>query len=294
VKKIKFTIFTTIFVVLVIFIGYHIFDYYTTPKYEEPIVPVCENPMDINSTEFKNLALKNFLKAYHKRFNITLEDYKKWQKSKEYYYLPEDEKINNRIHSLDFCGGNRKPDNGCEFYSLNKKINLDYFIDLSNKICVEDRAIDNAINAINKDDFEMKLIYPWDDNDTIISSDNKLAYNIVFSISPKELDDLISEIEFEEKDDKVFIYSKYNLGFWRGLRYALLTLYEKQSYRHRFCKQMFEYKNGDDMTDKEYMIEYFIVDKCGNALTDIPSHAVWREEYKSYWEKSIEEFHKKN
>ena len=57
-----------------------------------------------------------------------------------------------RIHSK--CHGDERPDDKCEFYKIDKRLNLDYLMDLGSKICRNGKAIQDAETYIDKEIFK--------------------------------------------------------------------------------------------------------------------------------------------
>jgi len=236
-------------------------------------VPPCENPMDANSLEFKNLALKNFLKAYHKSDNVSAEEDIKWKRSREYKIVKRnynDLILANYSYVIDRCHGDKKPDNECEFYSMDKKINLDYLVNLSNQICNGNKAIEKekAKKLINFDDFNIKLIYPWDDNDDIIISDGSLKYNIVYQFESDEISTIIDNLEFVENDKKIIVYIQNHRFKSMNIKRIHDSLFasEIDEEYDDFCDDMFRYKEGNTSLQEPIGTWYFEVDKCGSPL----------------------------
>ena len=84
-----------------------------------------------------------------------------------------------RVHSK--CHGDKRPDDKCEFYKIDKRLNLDYLMDLGSKICRNGKAIQDAETYIDKEIFKTEVVYPWEDKESLILENGDLRYNLYFA-----------------------------------------------------------------------------------------------------------------
>ena len=106
-------------------------------------------------TEYKNIHIKEDIK------DIELKDYL------------------TRIYNK--CHGDKRPDDKCEFYKIDKRLNLDYLMDLGSKICRNGKAIQDAETHIDKEIFNTEVVYPWEDKESLVLENGDLRYNLYFA-----------------------------------------------------------------------------------------------------------------
>ena len=79
------------------------------------------------------------------------------------------------------CHGDKRPDDKCEFYKIDKRLNLDYLMDLGSKICRNGKAIQDAETHIDKEIFNTEVVYPWEDKESLVLENGDLRYNLYFA-----------------------------------------------------------------------------------------------------------------
>ncbi len=164
--------------------------FYLVEKEEtDPYKWVCDLDGNLTDIQLKDRALKCMLKKMHESENFSKEKIAKKIDDirMKYKNLHIEEDIEDlelkdyltRIHSK--CHGNERPDDKCEFYKIDKRLNLDYLMDLGSKICRNGKAIQDAETYIDKEIFKTEVVYPWEDKESLILENGDLRYNLYFA-----------------------------------------------------------------------------------------------------------------
>ena len=155
----------------------------------DPYKWVCDLDGNLTDIQLKDRALKCMLKKMHESENFSKEKIAKKIDDirMKYKNLHIEEDIEDlelkdyltRIHSK--CHGDKRPDDKCEFYKIDKRLNLDYLMDLGSKICRNGKAIQDAETHIDKEIFKTEVVYPWEDKESLILENGDLRYNLYFA-----------------------------------------------------------------------------------------------------------------
>ncbi len=244
----------------------------------DPYKWVCDLDGNLTDIRLKDRALKCMLKKMHESENFSKEKIAKKIDDirTEYKNLHIEEDIEEielkdyltRIHSK--CHGDERPYDKCEFYKIDKRLNLDYLMDLGSKICRNGKAIQDAETYIDKKIFNTEVVYPWEDKESLVLEDGSLKYGIFFNdIDEDSYRDRESrEIILTEKIfnnsleiDKSFGFDHTDIVFVIPINSIFLSLYtyiEPSNPNYDiFCHRYELYKNRIKIDEASYKIDDF-------------------------------------
>ncbi|MBS6152314.1 MAG: hypothetical protein KH703_02715 [Campylobacter gracilis] len=168
------------------------------------------------------------------------------------------------------CHSDKRPDDKCEFYKIDKRLNLDYLMDLGSKICGNGKAIQDAETHIDKEIFNTEVVYPWEDKENLVLEDGSLKYGIFFNdIDEDSYRDRESrEIILTEKIfnnsleiDKSFGFDHTDIVFVIPINSIFLSLYayiEPSNPNYDiFCHRYELFKNRIKIDEASYKIDDF-------------------------------------
>ena len=198
--KILFIIFILFILCLIISFAYQLYkdDKRHTAELEAMIdkydkVKYLENEIDFKTaTEHEkiNFYIKDFLQKIHYLDNYPAKDIKKMKN------IHRD--INDFAETRFYlCNGDKYPDDKCEFFKLDKRLNLEYLLNLGSKICNADTPMQNAQEIIDNDEIlKIEPFYPFNVK-YIIDENGKFLENFVYIGENKHI--LFSDFIFINK-----------------------------------------------------------------------------------------------
>ena len=81
---------------------------------------------------------------------------------------------------FSWCNGDKYPDDRCEFWKLDKRLNFDYLMNLGSKICKDGKPIQNAEEIVENDEvLKLRLFYPWE-QEHLIDEDGNFIENFIY------------------------------------------------------------------------------------------------------------------
>lgn len=98
---------------------------------------------NLTQREIVELNLKDYLKKLHYLDNYPQIDFGKMTD------IHLDKNGYERVR-FSWCNGDKYPDDRCEFWKLDKRLNFDYLMDLGSKICKNGKPIENAEEIVKK------------------------------------------------------------------------------------------------------------------------------------------------
>ena len=127
-----------------------------------------ENPND--EIEIINKALKIYLDKMHRFRNFSKADIKKRSK----YFMFGDTHESYATDIFEYCHGDKKHDDKCEFMTFDKRLNLEYLMNLGERICINGNPIENAKQIVDNDEIlqNKKLFYPQDEKALVDENGN--------------------------------------------------------------------------------------------------------------------------
>ncbi|WP_298054133.1 hypothetical protein, partial [uncultured Campylobacter sp.] len=137
-----------------------------------------------------NFYIKDFLQKIHYLDNYPAKDIKKMKN------IHRD--INDFAETRFYlCNGDKYPDDKCEFFKLDKRLNLEYLLNLGSKICNADTPMQNAQEIIDNDEIlKIEPFYPFNEK-YIIDENGKFLENFVYIGENKHI--LFSDFVFINK-----------------------------------------------------------------------------------------------
>ena len=164
----------------------------------DPYEWVCNLDGNLTDIQLKDRALKCMLKKTYKSINISAEEFRNMErKIKKQYGKVDDEFYNFYSGLAERCGGNNRPDKACEFFIVDDNINLEYFMGLGDRACNGKQAVANFKDFVNMSMLKGEVVYPWENNNSLILSDGNLKYKLYFS--GLENDKHVFDMLFTEK-----------------------------------------------------------------------------------------------
>ena len=167
-KKVIKYFFICIGIVIIIFI-LPIMNFFNKWKMHQNFIEFkIENPND--EIEIINKALKIYLDKMHKFRNFSKADIKKRSK----YFMFGDTHESYAIDIFEYCNGDKKHDDKCEFMTFDKRLDLEYLMNLGEKICINGKPIENAKQIVDNDEIlqNKKLFYPQDEKALVDDNGN--------------------------------------------------------------------------------------------------------------------------
>ena len=157
--------------------------FYLVEKEEvDPYEWVCDLDGDLTDIQLKDRALKCMLKDWHFFYNFNKREYDRRIKAVKKEYGDTANEIGGGVEiRYSECHSNKRPDDKCEFYKIDKRLNLDYLMDLGSKICRNSKAIQDAETYIDKEIFKTEVVYPWEDKESLVLENGDLRYNLYFA-----------------------------------------------------------------------------------------------------------------
>lgn len=127
-----------------------------------------ENPND--EIEIINKSLKIYLDKMHKFRNFNVKEMA--NRSKYFCSYHGDICESHADIIYERCHGDKKHDDKCEFMTFDKRLDLEYLMNLGEKICINGKPIENAEEIIKNDEIlqNKKLFYPQDEK--VLVDDN--------------------------------------------------------------------------------------------------------------------------
>ena len=157
--------------------------FYLVEKEEnDPYKWVCNLDGNLTDIQLKDRALKCMLKDWHFFYNFNKREYDRRIKAVKKEYDDTANEIGGGVEiRYSECHSDKRPDDKCEFYKIDKRLNLDYLMDLGSKICRNGKAIQDAETHIDKEIFNTEVVYPWEDKESLVLEDGSLKYGIFFN-----------------------------------------------------------------------------------------------------------------
>ncbi len=120
--------------------------FYLVEKEEaDPYEWVCDLDGNLTDIQLKDRALKCMLKDWHFFYNFNKREYDRRIKAVKKEYGDTANEIGGGVEiRYSECHSDKRPDDKCEFYKIDKRLNLDYLMDLGSKICRNGKAIQDA------------------------------------------------------------------------------------------------------------------------------------------------------
>ena len=246
--------------------------FYLVEKEEtDPYKWVCDLDGDLTDIQLKDRALKCMLKDWHFFYNFNKREYDRRIKAVKKEYGDTANEIGGGVEiRYSECHSDKRPDDKCEFYKIDKRLNLDYLMDLGSKICRNGKAIQDAETYIDKEIFKTEVVYPWEDKESLVLEDGSLKYGIFFNdIDEDSYRDRESrEIILTEKIfnnsleiDKNFGFDHTDIVFVMPINSIFLSLYtyiEPSNPNYDiFCHRYEQYKNRIKIDEASYKIDDF-------------------------------------
>ena len=246
--------------------------FYLVEKEEnDPYKWVCNLDGNLTDIQLKDRALKCMLKDWHFFYNFNKREYDRRIKAVKKEYDDTANEIGGGVEiRYSECHSDKRPDDKCEFYKIDKRLNLDYLMDLGSKICRNGKAIQDAETHIDKEIFNTEVVYPWEDKESLVLEDGSLKYGIFFNdIDEDSYRDRESrEIILTEKIfnnsleiDKSFGFDHTDIVFVIPINSIFLSLYtyiEPSNPNYDiFCHRYELYKNRIKIDEASYKIDDF-------------------------------------
>ena len=128
---------------------------------------------NLTQREIVELNLKDYLKKLHYLDNYPQIDFGKMAD------IHLDKNGYERVR-FSWCNGDKYPDDRCEFWKLDKRLNFDYLMDLGSKICKNGKPIENAEEIVKNDEIlKLRLFYPWEQKH-LIDEDGNFIENFIY------------------------------------------------------------------------------------------------------------------
>ena len=157
----------------------------------DPYEWVCDLDGNLTDIQLKDRALKCMLKDWHFFYNFNKREYDRRIKAVKKEYGDTANEIGGGVEiRYSECHSDKRPDDKCEFYKIDKRLNLDYLMDLGSKICRNGKAIQDAETYIDKEIFNTEVVYPWEDEESLVLENGDLRYNLYFA-SESDMDKAI-------------------------------------------------------------------------------------------------------
>ena len=246
--------------------------FYLVEKEEtDPYEWICNLDGNLTDIQLKDRALKCMLKDWHFFYNFNKREYDRRIKAVKKEYGDTANEIGGGVEiRYSECHSDKRPDDKCEFYKIDKRLNLDYLMDLGSKICRNGKAIQDAETYIDKEIFKTEVVYPWEDKESLVLEDGSLKYGIFFNdIDEDSYRDRESrEIILTEKIfnnsleiDKSFGFDHTDIVFVIPINSIFLSLYtyiEPSNPNYDiFCHRYEQYKNRIKIDEASYKIDDF-------------------------------------
>ena len=237
----------------------------------DPYEWVCDLDGNLTDIQLKDRALKCMLKDWHFFYNFNKREYDRRIKAVKKEYGDTANEIGGGVEiRYSECHSDKRPDDKCEFYKIDKRLNLDYLMDLGSKICRNGKAIQDAETYIDKKIFNTEVVYPWEDKESLVLENGSLKYGIFFNdIDEDSYRDRESrEIILTEKIfnnsleiDKNFGFNHTDIVFVIPINSIFLSLYtyiEPSNPNYDiFCHRYEQYKNRIKIDEASYKIDDF-------------------------------------
>ena len=246
--------------------------FYLVEKEEtDPYEWVCDLDGNLTDIQLKDRALKCMLKDRHFFYNFNKREYDRRIKAVKKEYGDTANEIGGGVEiRYSECHSDKRPDDKCEFYKIDKRLNLDYLMDLGSKICRNGKAIQDAETHIDKEIFNTEVVYPWEDKESLVLEDGSLKYGIFFNYIDEDdyRDRESGEIILTEKIfnnsleiDKSFGFDHTDIVFVIPINSIFLSLYayiEPSNPNYDiFCHRYELYKNRIKIDEASYKIDDF-------------------------------------
>ena len=240
-------------------------------KEVDPYEWVCDLDGNLTDMQLKDRALKCMLKDWHFFYNFNKREYDRRIKAVKKEYGDTANEIGGGVEiRYSECHSDKRPDDKCEFYKIDKRLNLDYLMDLGSKICRNGKAIQDAETHIDKEIFNTEVVYPWEDKENLVLEDGSLKYGIFFNYIDEDdyRDRESGEIILTEKIfnnsleiDKSFGFDHTDIVFVIPINSIFLSLYayiEPSNPNYDiFCNRYELYKNRIKIDEASYKIDDF-------------------------------------
>lgn len=246
--------------------------FYLVEKEEtDPYEWICNMDGNLTDIQLKDRALKCMLKDWHFFYNFNKREYDRRIKAVKKEYGDTANEIGGGVEiRYSECHSDKRPDDKCEFYKIDKRLNLDYLMDLGSKICRNGKAIQDAETHIDKEIFNTEVVYPWEDKESLVLEDGSLKYGIFFNYIDEDdyRDRESGEIILTEKIfnnsleiDKSFGFDHTDIVFVIPINSIFLSLYayiEPSNPNYDiFCHRYEQYKNRIKIDEASYKIDDF-------------------------------------
>ncbi|MDA3056538.1 MULTISPECIES: hypothetical protein [unclassified Campylobacter] len=164
-NKSKFLGFTILLAVICVIIAFDKFQNLNKLEHEDFVEFKIDNPND--EIEIINKSLKIYLDKIHRFHNFSEADIKKQSR----LFLHGQSAA---INIFEKCNGDKKHDDKCEFMTFDKRLNLEYLMNLGEKICINGKPIENAEEIIKNDEIlqNKKPFYPQDEKALVDENGN--------------------------------------------------------------------------------------------------------------------------
>lgn len=236
----------------------------------------------LSKNDIINIQLKRFFKDLHHLDNFEkkeldwVKDIKNFKGDFEHW----------AISNFKACSGATKPDNRCEFWKYDKKLNYEYLLNLGARICNESASLSSASKIIAKEALLKKeLYYPWDE-DTLLDENGNLKYLIVYYSDFKKDIKVFSDVFLSEDEKDILLVTHYLF------EYLFLEVFEDRPYN--FCiKHDYIMKNKNKKNKAMYPNYYNFDESSKYIFTTIPFQYNTNLDYKTiYYNKNTYEMGK--
>lgn len=212
-------------------------------KYDK--VKYLENKIDYkNATEHEkiNFYIKDFLQKIHYLDNYPAKDLNKMKSIHRDIADYEQTRFG-------LCHGDKYPDDKCEFFKLDNRLNLEYLLNLGGQICNSDTPIDNAQDIIDNDEvLKIEPFYPFNQQ-FVIDENGKFIDNFIYV--REDIIALYSDFIFTNKEILKYHDTQDDIVIATDSMYAwfLEDIFDTKNIKN-FC-----YKHNLIMTNKKKFFE---------------------------------------
>jgi len=159
----------------------------------------------LSKNDIINIQLKRFFKDLHRLDNFEkkelgwVKDIKNFKGDFEHW----------AISNFKACSGATNPDDRCEFWKYDRKLNYEYLLNLGTMICDESASLSSASKIIAKEALLKKeLYYPWDE-DSLLDENGNLKYLIVYYSDFKKDIKVFSDVFLSEDEKDILLVTHY-------------------------------------------------------------------------------------
>lgn len=142
-----------------------------------------DNPND--EIEIINKSLKIYLDKMHKFRNFNVKEMS--NRGKYFCSYHGDTCESNADLIYKNCNGDKKYDDKCEFMTFDKRLNLEYLMNLGEKICINGEPVENAKQIVDNDEIlqNKKLFYPQDEK-ALVDENGNFITNFYYEVGDRD------------------------------------------------------------------------------------------------------------